>query len=142
MDLIGTIDYCDEQNIPSLLRSFDYQCVFDSGSHKYFDGVLQFYGFNPIFRQWIKSLYDSVTIAVLNNGHTTDDIKVESSFHQGCVLSPGNFVLSLRPLILQVKQEDKVWGIQLNPGLNKMFGLFSDDIWATTWGTQQNLDNY
>lgn len=88
----------------------------------------------------MKSLYDRISIAVLNNGHVSEDVQVKSGFRQGCVMSPGNFVLALQPLILKNTQDIKVRGIQLNQDLEKMFGLFADDIWAVILGTQQNLD--
>lgn len=89
----------------------------------------------------MRTLYDGIHSRILNNGHLSDTIKIKSGFHQGCVLSPGNFVIALQPLILKIKQANDVEGIQLSDELMKMFGLFADDIWATIVATQNNLNN-
>lgn len=139
-DLIDTVDFCDKNQVPSLLISFDYKRAFDSINHLYFDKTLEFFGFGPIFRQYMKSLYEGVEVAILNNGHISQYLPVQSGFRQGCVLSPGNFVIALQPLILKIKQAQNVQGIQLSDALQKLFGLFADDIWATIFGDQNNLN--
>lgn len=141
MDLLGTIDYCDKQNIPSLLLSFHYRKAFDSVNLNYLDKALEFFGFGNTFRQYIRSLYEGIETSIINNGHVSPPVKVLSGLRQGCVLSPANFVIALAPLILKIKQSGNVQGIEISDELTKMFGLFADDIWATIMGPQQNLTN-
>lgn len=125
----------------SILISFDYKQAFDSVDWRFLDKSLEFFGFGPVFRQYIKSMYDGIETAILNNGYLSRYVKVQSGFRQGCVMSPGNFLISLQPLIIKIKQDNDVEGISLPNNLKSMFGLFADDIWTIIKGSEQNLNN-
>lgn len=140
LDLLGTVDFCNQLQEPSLLISFDYKSAFDSVNLNYLDRSLQFFGFGTVFRQYLKTLYQDISISIQNNGYNTKYIPLRSGLRQGCVMSPSNFVLALQPLILKIKQAQNVAGISISPTLMKMFGLFADDIWSTILGTQENLN--
>ena len=66
------MDYVDENNIPALLLSADFQKAFDSLEWDFVDCCLQLFNFGPSLRKWAKILNTNITTRVSNNGWVTN----------------------------------------------------------------------
>lgn len=140
-DLSTIIDYCDSNDIPALILNFDLLKAFDSLSHVFLDRALNFFGFGPIFRNYITTLYTGISASVLSNGYCSKPFPILGGLRQGCGLSPGNFILSFEILCLKLRQNPDIQGIQISNEFMKKLGVFADDLWSIILGTQENVDN-
>ena len=52
------LDYADDNDIPSVLFSADFEKPFYSIDHSFLFAVLEKFGFDPNFIHWMRTLYN------------------------------------------------------------------------------------
>ena len=72
-----TIVYTQENNIPGMLLSIDFEKAFDSISWTFMQKALEFFNFGPSFRGWVQTLYSDITSCISINGQYTDWFSIE-----------------------------------------------------------------
>ena len=75
--ICDAIHNANESNTPLALISIDQLKAFDRVSHSFLFQTLDCFGFDPVFTQWIKNLYNSVTSSVIVNGCLTAFINLD-----------------------------------------------------------------
>ncbi len=73
--------------------------------------------FGPIFRSFIKSVYNNVSSCVLNNGYKSRSFPLQRGVRQGCPLSPLLYCLVAETLGNKIRKNSKISGLHL-PGTN------------------------
>ena len=63
-------DIIEEDYIPGILFSADFEKVFDSIEHAFLFAVLKSYSFGPQFIQWVRTFVKNAESCVLNSGHS------------------------------------------------------------------------
>ena len=93
------------------MLSIDFEKAFDSINWKFLYKCLEEYNFGPLFISYIKTLYNDITAAVINNGHTSRWFHLEKGVRQGCPLSPYLFILAAETLSTKIRNDKDIKGI-------------------------------
>lgn len=107
-----TIHYANESNTPLALISIDQLKAFDRVSHSFLFQTLDRFGFGPVFTQWVKTLYNSVTSSVKVNGWLTAFINLDRGLRQGCALSMPLYILTAELLATHIRANPAIKGIR------------------------------
>ena len=120
------LEYADDNNIPGILFSADFEKAFDSIDNFFMFAVLEKFGFGPNFIHWIWTLYNGAESSVINNGHSTGYVPLERVTRQGDPISAYLFVLALEILFLQVTQNIDIQCITIDDHEIKI-SAYADD---------------
>ena len=120
------LEYADDNDIPGILFSADFEKAFDSIDHSFLFAVLEKFGFGPNFIHWIRTLYNGAESCVMNNGHSTGYFPLERGTRQGDPISAYLFILALEILFLQVRQNIDIQGITIDDHEIKI-SAYADD---------------
>ena len=132
------MDFVDEENIPSLLMSVDFQKAFDCIRWDFIDKVLDKFNFGPSLRQWVDVFYTEVNSRVINNGWMSEMFRLERGARQGCPLSPYIFIICVEILSNIFRNDRQINGIHV---LDKNFIIsqYADDTLLTLQYSQDCL---
>ena len=134
-DLIHTADI---SNIDGLLMLIDFEKAFDSMSWKFIYNVLDFFGFNEKFINWIKLFNTDITAYIVQCGQLSDKIFIGRGCRQGDPISAYLFLLAAEILAMLVKSNQDIKGITINKKEFKI-SQFADDTTLTLDGSQVSL---
>jgi len=119
-NILDTIEYCNNTNIPGALVAIDQAKAFDSVSHEYMDKVLAFFGFGNRFRQWIKTIGTGRKARIiLGPGKHTEFFDLEKGRAQGDSPSPLLYNFAAQILLFKIELDPAIPSIrqqQLRPG--------------------------
>lgn len=112
------------------ILSLDQEKAFDKVSHSFLWSVLEKLGFGPGFRAWIQLLYCEVFSQIRVNGFYSEPVEQLSGGRQGCPLSPLCYILSLEPLISQLRLTPSLTGVVMpgRGGIRAKVVAYADDI--------------
>ena len=105
------IFFCDSENKPGIVLTVDYEKAFDSLNWNFMFKALEMFNFGSIFIGWIKTLYNDIEAAIINNGHISQFFKPERGIRQGCPLSAYLFLLAIEVLAHHIRKNDNIKGI-------------------------------
>ena len=125
------LDYADDNDIPGILFSADFEKAFDSIDHSFMFAVLEKFGFGPNFIHWIRTLYNGAESSVMNNGHSTGFFTLERGTRLGDPISAYLFILALEILFLQVRQNIDIQGFMIDGHEIKISGYADDAKFLT-----------
>jgi hypothetical protein len=126
MRILGIIEHCDEEEIPALFITIDFQKAFDSLEFDFVEKALLFFDFGKNILQWVKVFYTNISSCVLNNGWFSEFFILGRGMRQGCPLSPYLFIIAVELLSLYVRQNDEIQGIEINNVTHKVC-QYADD---------------
>ena len=120
------LDYRDDNDIPGIIFSADFEKAFDSIDHSFMFAELEKFGFGPNFIHGIRTLYNGAESSVMNNGHSTGFFPLERGTRQGDPISAYLFILALEILFLQVRQNINIQGFMID-GHKIKISAYADD---------------
>lgn len=88
------------------ILKLDFKKAFDTVDWKFLTRTIENLGFGKKWIDWIKGLYDSITISVLVNGSPSKEFSPKRSLRQGDTLSPLFFYLIVYVLSSMLKKEE------------------------------------
>ncbi len=112
--ILDLIEYTEQENIPALLISVDFEKCFDRIEWQAVKGALKFFNFGDNFIKWIDLLYTNVQSCTLNNGNSSSWFNIERGLRQGCPLSPYLFLVGAEIFAILMRKNTQIKGIQLN----------------------------
>ena len=124
--IFDLIEKVEEEDIPGLLLLLDFEKAFDTLEWSFIEKTLEFFGFGPIFCQWVKTLYTDTKSCIINNGHCSDFFNVKRGVRQGDPLSPYLFILSLELMSASIKNDPNINGIKINES-EFLLSQYADD---------------
>jgi hypothetical protein len=120
------IFYTESNNIPGILLSVDFEKAFDSISWSFIDKSLEAFNFGPLFRGFIKTLYNDISSSVINNGKISEWFYPKRGVRQGCPISPYLFILAVELLAISIRGNKNIKGIAINNKEIKISQLADD----------------
>jgi hypothetical protein len=124
--ILDLADWMDESALEGYLISLDIAKAFDTVEWDFLEKALRTFGFPEIFITSIRTLRESSTSTVMNNGYTTGYFKLERGLRQGDPLSPYLFILVIELLAISFRANEEIKGIK-TLGREYKLMLFADD---------------
>jgi exonuclease III len=126
-------NHCSKRSIDAVLISLDAKKAFDSVSHDYIRKVLRNYGFGENFVRSFDTLYNNLKSSIMINGFKSNHINIRRGVKQGDALSCALFILSIDPLIRNIKNNETIEGVSIATSTNRTQTVFkvsgyADDI--------------
>lgn len=112
---------------PEIALSLDAEKAFDRVEWDYLFYTLNKFGFGPKFISWIRLLYSSPLARVRTNSCYSPYFPLHRGTRQGCPLSPLLFALSIEPLAIKLRAENRIQGIH-RAGQEHKLSLYTDDL--------------
>ena len=129
------MEYAKIKQIPGLMVAFDFEKAFDSLSWTFLFKVLKSLNFGKSFISCVSVLYSNISSCILNNGFSTQMFGVRRVVRQGDTHSAYIFIITLEPLLVNIRHDKNIRGIKVE---NKEFKLtdFADDLTTFLQGIQ------
>ena len=130
--------YTEEKRIPGLLILIDFEKAFDSVSWKFLYKVLESFGFDEKFINWIKWFNNNINAHILQCGFLSNAISIERGCRQGDPIAPYLFLLIAEILSLLIEKNSDIKGIKVGKQTIKVT-QFADDTTLLLDGSSSSL---
>ena len=110
-----------------MIISIDAEKAFDKIQHPFMIKTLQKVGIEETYLNIIKAIYDKATANIILNGEKLKAFPLRSVTRQGCPLSPLLFNTVLEVLVMTIREEKEIKGIQIGKEEVKL-SLFANDM--------------
>ena len=130
--------YTQKHKIPGLLMQIDFQKAFDSVSWKFLYSVLENFGFDEKFINWIKLFNNDISAYVLQCGFLSRPISIQRGCRQGDPIAPYLFLLAAEVLSCMIKNSKDISGLLIGTNVYKI-AQFADDTTLILNGDANSL---
>ena len=138
--IIDLLFYIEQEEIPALLVSIDFEKCFDTIEFEAIKGAMKYFGINPVYIKMVKLLYHEFHTAVLHNRYLSQWYFPQRGIHQGCSISGYIFLLNAEVLAHQIRLNPKIKGIQiLQQKDEEKLSQFVDDMNMFIMNEKQSL---
>ncbi len=137
--ILDTLDFAEDEDIPALLISIDYEKCFDRLEWSAVSGALRYFNFGENFINWVKVLYNDIESCTCNNGHASEWFKPTRGLRQGCPLSPYLFLTCAEIFANLIRNNKDIKGIKIND-LEIKLSQYADDTNIFTLFDANSLD--
>ena len=132
------MSHTEKNKIPGLLMLIDFEKAFDSVSWSFLYKVLDFFGFDNDFINWIKLFNNNVIAYVIQCGFLSDPIPVKRGCRQGDPIAPYLFLLVAEILSRIIENSSSIKGITIGKH-NYKLTQFADDTTIFLDGSTKSL---
>ena len=136
-----TLDILTESNFENssgLLILVDFEKAFDSISWKFITKILKLFNFSDSTIQVIQSLQKNSLSKIIQNGHSSEIIKLFRGCRQGDPISPYIFVLAVELLGTAFREHDHIEGYKIRDREHRI-SQFADDTTLFISYSEMNL---
>ena len=133
------MQYTEENNIPGLLLSVDFENTFDSVSWSFIYKVMEFFGFGKSIISWIKTFNNNVKLSVNQCGNLSSSFSIGRGCRQGDPVSTFLFILCAEILGIMIRNNMNISGIIINDKEHKL-SQYADDTLFLLDGTSKSLN--
>lgn len=112
---------------PVLALSLDAAKAFNRVQWEFLFAALSHFGFGTNFIKWIKTIYKNPKAAVITNGVISPPFDLTRATRQGCALSPLLFNIVLEPLVIAIRANAAIRGVEGGGKEHKLL-LYADNI--------------
>ena len=138
--MLDIIHQAEKDDLEAIVLSLDFVKCFDKCSYSILHGSLEFFDFGSKVKEWTKILYDDFTVKIQNNGHFSEEIKIEKGVHQGGCCSSVYFLVIAEILALALRSNQDIDGITI-ADLKNLLNQFADDMDIFSLCNQKSLEN-
>ena len=115
------------RNIPGIALFVDLRKTFDTIEWCFFRKTLQQYNFGPDLISWFNTFYSDISSCVMNNGYSSEFLRLSKGVRQGCPLLGLLFVLAIEVLSKSIIMDSGIKGISVRRGKEIKLCQFADD---------------
>ena len=130
--------YLEKHKLPGLLMQIDFEKAFDSVSWDFLYTVLESFGFDCKFINWIKLFNTDIKAYILQCGFLSDPITIGRGCRQGDPISAYLFLLVAEVLCCLIRKSKDVSGISIGNVTLKLT-QFADDTTIILDGSKDSL---
>ena len=134
------MSYTKKHNIPGLLMLIDFEKAFDSVSWNFLYNVLEAFGFDENFINWIKLFNNDIKAYITQCGILSQPIPIERGCRQGDPIAPYHFLLVVEVLSCLIVQSSDICGITIGKTTFKLT-QFADDTTLILDGSATSLQS-
>ena len=109
-----------------MIISIDAEKAFDKIQHLFIIKILQVMGIEGTYLDIVKAIYDKPTANIILNGEKLKAFPLRSGTRQRCSLSLLLFNTVLKVLVIAIREEKEIKGIQTRKEVK--LSLFADDM--------------
>ena len=121
------IELTDLYQIPAIVVQVDLEKAFDRVDYDALFKIMEFFNFGQEYIGWIRTLFEDFHLATVNNGYVSEFFVPTRGLFQGNPIAPYLFLLISQVLVLKLKENPKVEGIESH-GIRALLSLFADDL--------------
>ena len=138
--IYNLMSYTKKHNIPGLLMLIDFEKAFDSVSWNFLYNVLEAFGFDENFINWIKLFNNDIKAYITQCGILSQPIPIERGCRQGDPIAPYLFLLVVEVLSCLIVQSSDICGITIGKTTFKLT-QFADDTTLILDGSATSLQS-
>ena len=116
------------KNCPGILLNIDFEKAYDSIDHNFLAKVINSFNFGVSFQRWVNVFYNNIQSCVMNNGISTGYFPIKRGVRQGDPLSSILFVISMEVLLINIRENNDIRGININQGNTLKLSCYADDL--------------
>ena len=136
--LQNIMDYADEENLPSIILSVDFEKAFDCLKWDFIESTLRVFKFGPSIIRWIKLFYTDINSKIINNGWLSEEFYPQRGARQGCPLSPYIFIICAEILANQIRNDNQIQGLSIG-AKQFLISQYADDTILTLRYNEETL---
>jgi hypothetical protein len=110
---LDIINYTNSNQKPGYAIFLDYHKAFDSINWNFIYNILKNMNFGETYISYIKTLYQDIQTAIINNGNLSEFFSPTRGIRQGCPMSGNLFVLVVEILACAIRDNPKIRGIKI-----------------------------
>ena len=138
--LLHIIETAEQEQIPALVLSVDFEKAFDSLDWGYLFRILEYLEFGESFKKWVRLFHTKITSTININGWFTSYFDIGRGARQGDPISPYLFILCDELLGLNIRTNTAIHGIELG-NTRHIISQFADDTMIYLNGEDNSLAN-
>jgi hypothetical protein len=127
------MDIAENENIPGLLMSVDFEKAFDYLQWEFIYDTLKIFNFGNYILNWYTTLYNDIHTCIYNYGYRSDFFPISRGVRQGCPLSPYLFILCAELLSIAIRHDDGIKGIKIGDSEFKLLQYADDTVLCLKW---------
>ena len=124
---LDIIEFSRWEQVPAMILSVDMEKCFDKISHCAALGALRYFNFGENFIRWVSLFYNDFQVCTQNFGYFSEFFSKQRSVNQGCIISPGIFLLTGEILANKLKLHPEIRGIKIRD-VEYLLSQFADDM--------------
>ena len=137
--LYDIMTFLEDNQLPGLLVSIDFQQAFDTVNWIYMNRILHVFGFGKDICRWISTFYKNIKSYVIVNGNISTSFEIQRGYRQGDPISPYLFVLCSEILAVKIRADKDIKGINIFDNEFKI-NQFADDTSFTPKGEKESYE--
>ena len=137
--VLDLIDYTEENDIPGVVISMDFQKCFDRIEVSALLNSMSYFRIGTSFQRWTKIIYTKPVATVLNNSYFSPYFKVSHSVKQGGPCSAYFFLLIVEVLAIELRQNSRIQGLRFGK-IQRILGQFADNMDLYLWGQEATIN--
>ena len=119
---------CKYKQTPGILLNIDFEKAYDSVDHNFLARVMKSFNFGLSLQRWVQVFYNKIQSCVMNNGMSTGYFKVNRGVWQGNPLSSILFVVAMEVLLINIREDHNIDGIQIDHNNCIKLSCYADDL--------------
>ena len=125
--ILDIMEHTKNENLAGILVAIDFEKAFDRVEYSALLTILKWFNCGEVFCSWVKLLFTDIKLATLNNGYTSQYFTPSRALFQGNPITSFLFVIVIKLLATQLRQNEKIKGIKIQ-SKEILMCLFADDL--------------